>query len=324
MTVELPSRARYILEEADLCHVAVRTPQGLHLTPVVFVLHDGLLWLTTSRRSVKRRAWRGDPIAAGLVRHGEAAISFRGGVQTYDALDPVSWPAAAAGGTRLVGAAVRFTRKNARFFAGYAVDARRVPFAWTPPGRVFASIALDAGVVVDLADGVPRERWGRWGSDEVTKRAFAPLGRARGLDLRVPLPVRERAQQSPVAAVALDGVAGPVAFPAPWRRVAGEGAYDAVLHRGLHALAGAGPETVASLTLDEASAWRAMEMRGMLLQGRASAYAPADASRGVRALRRRIAACTDASVEEQVLVRLRPRRVVWWEGWTSGSFTGPS
>src|SRR4030095_16564846 len=46
-------------------------------------------------------------------------------------------------------AGFRFTQKNARFFAGYAVDAHQVPLAWTPPGRVFAEIRLERSAIVD-------------------------------------------------------------------------------------------------------------------------------------------------------------------------------
>ena len=37
--------------------------------------------------------------------------------------------------------------------AGYAFDAHQVPFAWTPPGRVFVGIDLDRTSLVD-AEGV--------------------------------------------------------------------------------------------------------------------------------------------------------------------------
>jgi nitroimidazol reductase NimA-like FMN-containing flavoprotein (pyridoxamine 5'-phosphate oxidase superfamily) len=65
--MKLPSTAQEVLNEAVLVHLAVATPAGQHLTPVVFVLDGGRLWVTTSRTSVKAWAWRRDPSVAGMV-----------------------------------------------------------------------------------------------------------------------------------------------------------------------------------------------------------------------------------------------------------------
>ena len=68
---------------------------------------------------------------AGLVRHGDLAVSFTGaGSGAYDLLDRDPQGASTVGAApAIVRASVRFSRKNARFFAGYAMDARKVPFA---------------------------------------------------------------------------------------------------------------------------------------------------------------------------------------------------
>src|SRR5207249_3353594 len=219
VTGPVPRAARRVLEEGVLCHLAVRTPWGPHLTPVVFVLDGGRLWLTTSRRSVKARTWKDDPFIGGLVVTGDRAVSFHGRVRTYDALDPLSWPAATVAGPRLVSAATKFSLKNARFFAGYAVDARRVPLAWTPPGRVFARIDLSAGWLLSIPDGSVLERWGeRTGRRRTSFRAsFEPLGRTRPLDLRVPRDVRSAGGPGGQAPLALDeGIGPPVVLPARW------------------------------------------------------------------------------------------------------------
>jgi len=311
-----------VLEEGVLCHLAVRTPWGPHLTPVVFVLDGGRLWLTTSRRSVKARTWKDDPFIGGLVVTGDRAVSFHGRVRTYDALDPLSWPAATVAGPRLVSAATKFSLKNARFFAGYAVDARRVPLAWTPPGRVFARIDLSAGWLLSIPDGSVLERWGeRTGRRRTSFRAsFEPLGRTRPLDLRVPRDVRSAGGPGGQAPLALDeGIGPPVVLPARWRRVAAEGTYEAAVPRALVDLAGPGAEAPGALTVDRASVWRAADMVGMLIQGRADLYAPGATRRGTTALRERAARLGGPAVDDLVLIRLLPSRVVWWRGWTSGT-----
>ena len=123
------------------------------------------IWLTTSRRSVKARAWRRRPVdrRAG-PRTAISRSTFTGTVKTYDALDKRTWGAAVAGATSIARATAGFSRKNARFFAGYAFDARQVPLAWTPPGRVFVGIDLERTALLD-DEGVQEGR-GRWGGEE--------------------------------------------------------------------------------------------------------------------------------------------------------------
>lgn len=76
-------------------------------------------------------------------------------------------------------------------------------------------------------------------------------------------------------------------------------------------------------------------MTGMLLQGPAEAFSLPATSRGTRALRARLETVLAASappagpgneqapsrLEHLALIRLRPRRVVWWQGWSSGTVT---
>ncbi|MGH7358577.1 MAG: pyridoxamine 5'-phosphate oxidase family protein, partial [Candidatus Rokuibacteriota bacterium] len=158
---ELPIPVRALLERGRFCHVAAVTPDGPHVTPMVFAVAGGRIWVTTSRGSVKARAWRSDPRVAGLVRAGEDCVVFVGTARAHDLLEPSTWPGALAAAPLLAVATTRFTRKNARFFAGYAVDARRVPFAWTPPGRVFVELSIERAALIE---GVRRPRtWGEWG-----------------------------------------------------------------------------------------------------------------------------------------------------------------
>ena len=121
----LPDAAARVLRAGVLCYLATDHPSGPHVTPVVFALHASRLWVTTSRRSVKARAWRRDDRVGGLVRAGDRAVSFAGRVVTYDLLEPGSWPRSVLHAPSLTRAATAFTTKNARFFAGYAVDAYR-------------------------------------------------------------------------------------------------------------------------------------------------------------------------------------------------------
>jgi hypothetical protein len=285
----------------------------------VYVLDGGRLWITTARSSVKARAWRRDRGVAGLVRSGDLAVTFRGRVRTYDALDPLSWPSAAVAGPRLVSAATRFSLKNARFFAGYAVDARRVPFAWSPPGRLFAGIELVAGRVLDTATGDLLEGWGEWPIGVRYERAYAPLGRTRAIDSKVPPAVRSAVGTSGAGALAFQSHDEISVLPVVWRRLGSEGAYESVTPGSFVRLARAGPRPHAALTISHASRWRAAEMAGLLLQGKAELYSASRATDDAALLRQRVSATGgETTWKDPVLIRLRPGRVVWWKGWTSG------
>lgn len=325
MTAGIPAAARSAFVEGGFCYLAVSTQAGPHLTPVVYVWDRGSLWLTTARGTVKARAWRRDPTVAGLVRAAGASVTFRGTVRTYDALDPLSWPAAAVAGPRLVRAATRFSVKNARFFAGYAVDAAKVPLGWTPPGRVFVRVDPVAGRLLWPAGFGTGDEWGEWeGGPSSYAASFRSLPRARGLDLRAPAAVRSAVAGLESGVLALQGEDGLTVLPAPVRRVASEAAWDAALPGEHVDLAGIRPGAAGALTLDRASSWRATAMAGMLLQGPVGAYRPRASTRGREALRRRIARAAgeaegEEALEDRVLVRIRPSRLVWWEGWRSGS-----
>jgi Pyridoxamine 5'-phosphate oxidase len=325
VSVRIPDAAREVLERGVLCHVAARARRGPHLTPVVYVFDGGRIWLTTSRGAAKAWLWGRDPSAAGLVRLGDRAILFRGTVRTYDAFDVGSWPGAVASGPAIIRAATRFTVKNARFFAGYAVDARRVPFAWTPPGRVFVAIEPTAGWLVSPADGSRLRRWGTWPRGASGLTSFRADRRLRMPDLGAPAGVRHAVARSADAALAFDAGDALTVLPAAARRVPGEGSYQAVIARSLYELTGVRGSAPAALTLDHASRWRAADMTGMLLRGTARAYVEAELERGAASLGAHMARVVgkDGGPPDPVLVRLRPDSVVWWEGWAGGTVGRP-
>ena len=306
--------ARRILNEGTLCYLAAPSPAGPHVTPVVFVLDGGRLWGTTGRGTTKAKLWRREPVAGGLVGWRGRWLSFRGPVTLYDALDPGTWPASLRRGPRVASASVRFSLKNARFFAGYARDVTRIPLAWTPPGRVIFSIDVASGAVLDQ-EGV-LERWGAWESGVEAKKSYRHAG--RGIRLAdLPSEMRGLLADPTAGTVGIPSDAGPVVLPA--RRIVGEDEVLASLPEAHLALAGAGGEGPGSLVVDRASAWRAAKMRGVLLRGPASAYLPRELASGRSALE---SAVGDLSDDDAVL-RVRPRTAVWWSGWASGTVRRP-
>jgi Pyridoxamine 5'-phosphate oxidase len=301
-----------VLEQGRYCAVATSTPHGPHCTPLVFASSGGRLWLTTSRRSAKTRAWKTDPSVGGLVRHGDLAVTFTGSVRLYDALDRATWSDAIAGATSIARATAAFSAKNARFFAGYAIDAKQVPFAWTPPGRVLVGIDLERVALLD-DEGVQEGR-GRWRGETISQGTFRRT--TKGEDPFGPLPkdVRQRVGTEGDAALTIVGDRGPVVLPVRWR-LDERSIYAAVPAETL-ALADAGPEAPAALMIDRASTWRAREMVGAMVQGTAGLFVTDGLGSGAKALAG-IAADIDPNAD--ALARLAPARLVWWRGWSSGS-----
>lgn len=306
----VPAPVREILERGSFCHVAAATPSGPHVTPMVFVAAGGSVWVTTSRGSVKARAWRSEPRVAGSVRDGDRAVAFAGTVTTYDLLDAESWGRSLTNGPLLGLAGARFTRKNARFFAGYAVDANHVPFAWTPPGRVFAEIRIERSAV--LEGGGVRSAWGEWGDPVEGVERFRATRTGEPVLGRVPETVFGEAGDG---VLGIETPGGPVALPVRWAAEGG-GLY-AALPRDELALAGAKGTPRVALEIDRPSTWRARAMVGAMVRGEAEVAVASGLASGARSATR-IAGLAGVEGDAAVL-RVRPRTVVWWRGWSSGT-----
>lgn len=314
MSDRLPQEAVEVLERADFCYVAAATRRGPHVTPMVFAHAEGRIWVTTSRGSAKARAWRVDPAVAGMVRTAHAAVSFAGSVRTYDLFEVGSWVRGVVDAPALASASTRFTRKNARFFAGYAVDARHVPLSWTPPGRVFAAIDVERAAVVGPGGVV--EKIGAWPRriPSIERFRAAPAGPSplAGLPDDVHSPVGERGE----GALALEGAHGLSVLPVAWT-VQRAGLYTALPPMALELAGLDGPRAGAALAIDRSSWWRARDMTGAMVRGDAEVAVPEALTSGA-ASAARIARAAGAA-EGEAIVRLRAEELVWWRGWTSGT-----
>lgn len=308
---EVSEAARVILDRGVLCHLGAPSRSGPHLTPVVFAVEGDRVWGTTGRGTTKARRWRRDGRAAGLVRAGDGWVSFRGPVTLYDLLDPSTWADSIRRIREVTAASARFTMKNARFFAGYARDAARVPLAWTPPARVLFSVDLEAGVVAE-GDRV-MERWGRWGRRIEGVPAYRAV-RDPAPNGDLPDGVRALLTDHGEGTLAVEGRHGPVVLPARWTR--SEGTFLVLVPRRILALAAAPPRAPAALVVEHASRWRAARMRGLLVRDQAAVFLPDDLTSGRRSLE---AAMGGTGVPDPAVVRLRAGSVVWWEGWASGT-----
>jgi hypothetical protein len=307
-----------ILREGTLCHVCAETPRGPHLTPLVFAWVGERLWLTTARGSVKARAWSVNNTVSGMVRHDAYALCFKGVVRTYDLLDPSSWVGAAVYAPALARATGEFTRKNARFFAGYAVDARKVPLAWTPPGRVFVEVQVKSSVVYDLATGERSGSAWAWEPRIGSAGAFpsAPDDGIPALDGVPDDVVEEVSSRGNEGALAVEASFGTLVVPALWAHEGSE-LYAAVDPALLSLASSDEPSTRVALTVDHEAEWRASAMAGFMARGTADVFVRDRLKTGKRAMSAMLAKI--GAGPSDALVRIRPGSVVWWKGWASGT-----
>lgn len=314
----LSEAAREVLDEGRYCYLSATTDHGPHVTPVVFVFERGSIWATTARGTAKARAWKRDSAAAGLVHHRGKAVAFRGTVTRFDPFDTSTWSEALRRAPDLIRSSARYSLKNARYFAGYARDIRSLPLSWAPPARLFVSVEIQAAVVLDVESGIVEDRLGRWGNRTTGRTTFRAL---RGSELPSDQnfrKIRKGLGSSGRGALAVEGSVGTVVLPVAWVRAVSEGAYYAVLPRAFLALAGASLRSSAALVTDRASPWRAARMRGVLAQGEPEVFLPGALPSGRAALLTKASRAGRLPTDPAV-VRLRPHRAMWWEGWASGT-----
>jgi hypothetical protein len=173
-------------------------------------------------------------------------------------------------------------------------------------------IDLERTALVD-EDGVQEGR-GRWGGGTSSHKTFRRSAAASDPLALLPREVRGPLGSDGEGALTLVGDRGPVVVPVRWR--ADEHALYAALPEESLALAAAGPDAPAALTVDEASEWRARDMVGAMVQGAASIHVLDGLGSGAKTAR---TLATEIHPEAGALVRLAPSRLVWWRGWSSGS-----
>jgi nitroimidazol reductase NimA-like FMN-containing flavoprotein (pyridoxamine 5'-phosphate oxidase superfamily) len=315
VTRRLHAEIAGVLDRGSLAYLAVGGRSGPHVTPLVYSMFASRMWVTTARRTVKARTWRVRPRVAGLVRAGDHSVSFTGSVRLHDVLDPGTWLTSAVELPTVAVAMAVFTKRNARFFAGYAADARRVPLSWTPPGRVFAELSIDASALLEDW-GEPPRVFGRMGENVRSHGSFLAGRASRSpIDL-APDDVATRVERGGQAVLAVDGADGPVVLPVLF--VEDKGVLYAAVEAHSLALTEAGPDAAVGLVVDHASRWRAADMAGVLVRGTGSIHVLARLRSG-RAAAERLVERAGALPDAMALVRINPRRLVWWKGWSGGT-----
>jgi len=132
----------------------------------------------------------------------------------------------------------------------------------------------------------------------------------------LPEDARSRLGRSGTGALAVEGDRGLVVVPVAW--AAGAHQLTAAAAGSAMALAAADASGRAALSADRASWWRAGDMVGAMVQADAESFDPTRLSSGAKSAASLVRA-SGADPDHSVLVRLRPRRIVWWLGWSSGT-----
>jgi hypothetical protein len=214
--------------------------------------------------------------------------------------------------------------KNARFFAGYAVDARHVPLAWTPPGRVFAELSIERAALIE--DGAVVRSLGAWPGTVASLERFRAVRAGEDPLGRLPVDIADGLGRRGSGVLALAGHEGVVVVPAPWA-ISGSELYAAPSVSVLALADLREPAARAALGIERPSSWRAREMIGAMVRSTARVYTVdglASGSRSaasvIRQTRGPSAPASRAEAQaEAALVALSPERVVWWRGWSSGT-----
>ena len=277
---------------------------------MVFAEAGDRVWVTTSRGSVKARAWARILGWPAWSAWGSGPRSSPGPWPRSTSSIPRSWGRSFRESPVIALAAARYTKKNARFFAGYAVDANHVPLAWTPPGRVFAELrsSVRRGSVGDHRErggsGATRGtgssvfRVSKAGAGVFDASSLGPAGRSATPGWRS---ARARDRRRPGRPAREMGARGPWGLRGPQRR-------------GAHGRR-RGPVAPAALCVDRPSSWRAREMVGTMIRGR-------DASRSRAAPSPACGPCTGSRAvgvdpASAASSASTPNASVWW-GWDSG------
>jgi hypothetical protein len=180
---------------------------------------------------------------------------------------------------------------------------------------VFVEIVLERAAL--LHAGEVRAQWGEWDASHRTAETFR--ARRGGTDAFAGLPsaVRSGLGASGPAALGIAGSPGSVVLPVRWAEE-GPDLY-AAMPRGSLAIAGASEAPFAvALAVDRPSWWRAREMVGAMAQGIGQAFLPDRLRVGGKSAEEMVRR-TGTDPEGAALVRIRPGRLVWWRGWSSGS-----
>ena len=238
----LDPQVQSALGEARQAFVAVATRTGPHVTPELYALADGRLWMASAAGTLKVRVLGRHPAASAVITAGGRTVVVSGEVEAFDAHNPSDVARAMRQGPSVVRALASFGLRNAADLAGFLGDTVRGKTG-VPSRRTL--LALEPRRVALVDGGRLAGAWGDWPGPRVVDPAGTWTG--EGVD----------------AVVGWETAAGPVALPARWDA---DGSV-ASIPPGLAELAGLTHEAPACVVSDEYGRPGPAAKSGVLLRG---------------------------------------------------------
>ena len=262
-------RAARVAAAARFAHVAVRTPSGPHVTPVLFALTADRIWLAVPRATLKARMLAAEPRVGLVLGAGDEALAITGEAAVLDPQRPAGLPARWTELARAPLALPAYALRNAIELAGFAADLR-APGASSPHNLVLVAVRPDRVTLAVRPAPVKRSGRSAPGRRAPIPAAAAPPG--------VPARLWALAAKAGPTVLGWETADGPLALPATWDPSRGAAllAPEAVAAAGL-AKPGGTRSAPACVCFDLTDGPRPSAKAGLLLRGRGRGRARAGA-----------------------------------------------
>jgi hypothetical protein len=281
------------LADAELAYLAVESPSGPMVTPLLFAVQDERLWMVMPRSSAKVAAIEADArVGLAVGRAGDLAV-VQGEAHLVDPLRPSALVSSLPEALLAPRALGRYLTGNLDHLAGILGGAGTGLLS----PRTVAALRPQRALVV--RPGAPWWSAGTWpeGARPYTGGDGAPRPSRLPLD-GVPDALRSLPSTAGPVVLGWTTTAGPVALPATWDAAMATVQVDAALF----AATGCLPQSRACVLFDGTEGTALDGKSGLVLRGRGSA-----------------AAAHGAGADGAATVTVRTERLSWWHGTDSRS-----
>lgn len=270
-----------ILAGSELAYVVVESKSGPMVTPLLFSVSDGRLWMVMPTASAKVSAIGRHPVIGVTIRSGDTTAIVQGDAHLVDPLKPQSLLASIPEALRSPRAMGGYVGNNLKHLAGMVGPAALAP-------RTLAAVRPQRVAVDGAAGGLWTK--GSWTpADEPAAGSEVSSPVLRLVD--VPDALGRMTEQTVPVIVGWSTVDGPVGLPGSWDPARNVAQVSADLFARIGAL-----PTGSGCILFDATVGRRLDGKtGMVLRGDGEAR----------------------KVRDEVEVALDAQRISWWQGATS-------
>lgn len=203
------------LAAAEIAYMVVDSKSGPMVTPLLFSVSDGRMWMVMPTASAKVGAIGRNPSVGVTVRNGPTTVMVQGDARLVDPLKPSTLLASMPEALRSPKAFGGYVGNNLKHLAGLVGPAALAP-------RTLAAVRPERAAVHGAPDGLWME--GTWPSSDAPRAASSELAGPPALRLvDVPDALGRLTEQTVPVVIGWSTDAGPVGLPGAWdpaRRVA--------------------------------------------------------------------------------------------------------